>query len=254
MTRRERLEAKREKREEWAAKRSAKAEQRFAAADRAVDGIPFGQPILVGHHSERRHRAAIDRMARNMDAGVESQKMAAHHSQKADGLARQLEQSIFSDDPDAIEAIEARVADLRAERDRMKASNAAFKKGDATWAAHLGITPGQAAKRRANIDAGYSWMRKPHPAYEITNLGANIRRLEKRIETIRCQQSRSEKAEQAGGVVIEGDEWVRITFAEKPSREILSDLRAAGFRWGQGSWTGPRAKLPAGCAWAGERK
>ena len=52
----------------------------------------------------------------------------------------------------------------------------------------------------------------------------------------------------AGGIVIEeigslGD-YARVTFAEKPEREILDALRAAGFSWGGGSWTGSKAKLP----------
>jgi len=42
----------------------ASAEAAQAAADRISDAIPFGQPILVGHHSEGRHRRDLDRMHR----------------------------------------------------------------------------------------------------------------------------------------------------------------------------------------------
>ena len=38
---------------------------------------------------------------------------------------------------------------------------------------------------------------------------------------------------------------MRVTFAEKPDREILDALRAAGFGWGGGSWCGKRENLPA---------
>src|SRR5690606_1472040 len=46
-------------------------------------------------------------------------------------------------------------------------------------------------------------------------------------------------------LAIEGGDWVRVTFAEKPERSVLSALKAAGFRWRGGSWIGERAKLPA---------
>jgi hypothetical protein len=38
---------------------------------------------------------------------------------------------------------------------------------------------------------------------------------------------------------------VRVTFAEKPRRELLNELRGAGFRWAGGSWQGRRDALPA---------
>lgn len=68
-------------------------------------------------------------------------------------------------------------------------------------------------------------------------------RLERKVEK---RQEWAEKAEAAGGIVVEGaGDYVRVTFAEKPARETLNELKAAGFRWGGGSWTGRRDALPA---------
>lgn len=64
-----------------------------------------------------------------------------------------------------------------------------------------------------------------------------------RIATIQARQRRTNLAE-ALGILIEGEEWVRVTFAEKPSLEILDALRTAGFQWGGGSWVGRRNALP----------
>ena len=127
-TRRERLEAKLEKREEWAAKADQRSTARFDAVRRVADNIPLGQPILVGHHSERHARRDQDHIHTGMAKGIEEMNLAKHHTSKAGGLARQLETSIFSDDPDAIEALQAKVASLEAERDAMKAANAAVPK------------------------------------------------------------------------------------------------------------------------------
>jgi len=125
----------------------------------------------------------------------------------------------------------------------MKASNAAYRKGPAVWATHMGITADQEAALRAKIEAGYSWCRQPHPAYEMQNLGANIRRLQKRLEEVTARADRYAQAA-AAGVLIEGADYVRVTFPEKPGRDILDSLRAAGFRWSGGSWCGYRSHLP----------
>ena len=54
-------EAKRARLARAAERASAEAETLFTSARREVDGIPPGQPILVGHHSEGRHRGALRR-------------------------------------------------------------------------------------------------------------------------------------------------------------------------------------------------
>ncbi len=253
MTRRERAIARLERRREWAAKRDAESASRFAAARAATDGIPFGQPILVGHHSEKRHRAAIDRMARNMDAGCAAADMAKHHASKAAGIADQLDRTIFSDDPNACEALEAKARDLEAERDRRKAINAAFRKGgiEAVRAAF-----GDAVATRAATDMAHChWETVPFPPYSLTNLGARIRDARKRIEEIKRQDALKAKAEAApGGVLVEqvtGTDFVgnpidhgRVTFPEYPGRETVAALKAAGWWWSAPSWVGKWSTLP----------
>jgi len=244
MTRRERKEARIARRLEWAAGRDQKAEQGFDRARRIADGIPLGQPILVGHHSERRHRRDLERIDSGMRQVVESAKMAEQHRSTAAEIGRQLDRSVFSDDADALEALEARIAEHEATRARMKEVNRLYKKGDAAGLEALGLN--LEALRAKLAEAGPYWGKAPHLPYELSNLGGRIAADRKRLELIRAQQGRAAAAEAApGGVVIEGAEWVRVTFAEKPSRAILDALRAAGFRWGAGSWVGERAKLPA---------
>jgi Domain of unknown function (DUF3560) len=245
MTRRERLERKAEKRREWAQKREADAQARFAAASKAVEHIPLGQPILIGHHSEKRHRADLNRCHNNMSKGCESAAMAEHHESKANGIERQLERTIFSDDPDAIESLEEKVAKLEAQRDEWKALNAYWRKHK-TMRGFAGLSDEAAARLDADIPSRYSWEQQPIPKYRISNIGNQIRTAKERIEFVKQRQARSQAAEQSeNGVVIEGEEWIRVTFAEKPDREILDALRAAGFQWGAGSWGGRRDKLPA---------
>lgn len=58
-----------------------------AAARRISDHIPFGQPILVGHHSEGRHRRDLARIESNSRKSIASHQAA----QEAEGRARSAE-------------------------------------------------------------------------------------------------------------------------------------------------------------------
>ena len=234
MTRRERLEHRVEKRREWAGGRRDKAAELFARGDKYRGDHAFNtQP---GHIPERaRVIAATER-------GFEHAQMADHHDSRAAGLEVQLDHSVFSDDADAIEQLEQRIAKNEEKRDHMKRVNVLFKRGDAAGLSGLGVDLETLKCKLA--EAGPYWGDKPHLPYELTNLGARIRADRERIEDIKRRQSRTEMAAASGGIVIEGSDWVRVTFAEKPAREMLDALRAAGFRWGAGSWVGERAKLP----------
>jgi Domain of unknown function (DUF3560) len=63
-----RLDERRNVLEGKAARLRTSALAHLAEADRIAELRPFGQPILVGHHSERRARADQRRIERNMDA------------------------------------------------------------------------------------------------------------------------------------------------------------------------------------------
>ena len=240
-TRRERAEARLERRRDWAAGRQAKAAACFKVGEPYRGDWAFAtQP---GHISQRA------RVNRADERGFENLQMAEHHEQKAEGIERQLERTIFSDDDNAIEALRAKIADRRKIVEAMKAANKVVRK-------HKTATPEAIA---ALVAIGFKEARAVQlfepdfcgrvgfPSYELTNTGAEIRRCEQRIKSIENQLARKQKAEANGGVAIEGTgEWIRVTFEEKPEREILDALRAAGFLWRGGSWGGLRAKLPEG--------
>ena len=65
-----------------------------AAGDRVrqiTDRIPFGQPILVGHHSERHARADQKRIERGMDKSVSEGQKAKYFERQSLSLERQAE-------------------------------------------------------------------------------------------------------------------------------------------------------------------
>lgn len=247
MTRRERLERKVEKRLEWSDSRSAKAAQRFDTAHKAIAGIPAGQPILVGHHSERHHRADLARHDSNMRAAIESQGMAERHKSVAVSLQNTLDSSIFSDDTDAVEALEKRIAEREAESERMRFVNKAHAKFLKTGKLDEALTDAERTLIQA-FKPRYSFEPHPYAPYALSNLRGRISADKKRLESVKRRHARIERAESAGGVVIEKSadgERCQVTFAEKPERAILNALRTAGFHFSGGSWFGATKNLPA---------
>lgn len=95
-----------ERRQEWADKAEARSTQYCERAESAVEGIPFGQPILVGHHSEGRHRAAIRRSQSAMDRCVEESDKAEAHRSKAAYWERKAE-DVTLDMPESLEYFRA---------------------------------------------------------------------------------------------------------------------------------------------------
>lgn len=241
MTRRERLERKLEKRGQWAGKAKQRSSEAFATAGSMAEAIPFGQPILVGHHSERRDRNYRARIHGKMDRGLAEHRKAEHHESKAHGLAIALERSIFDDDPDALERLQEKIDGLEAACKRALGANAAWRRGGReAVAAEFGENLATAAAEA--MRPGYSWIKSP---FGNTHNRAEIRRCKLRIVAIKKQRERAEQAENSGGLsLVEGNGWAVVTFAEKPDRATLSELREAGFRWGKGSWHGYSSKLP----------
>lgn len=184
MTYRDRREARAERLRVWAAAREVKSDAAYAAVRVIGDQIPFGQPILVGHHSEGRARRDQQRMRTGMDRSVEHADKAQSMNARADNIEGQLARAIYSDDTDAVPALEARLAGLEAERDRIKTYNASCRKG----ARDLDLLD---AKQRADLlstatSSPYMIGKQGQmPGYVLTNLSGNITRNRKRLEQLR---------------------------------------------------------------------
>jgi len=250
MGHRESLEHKAERRRHWGEAAKREYARLIGTAKTIADGIPFGQPILVGHHSEARARRDQKRIESNMSAGVEAHRRTENHEAKADGIERQLDTSIFNDDPDAIETLLTRIARRTAELERCKEINAAIrremKKGEG-WLDRCSLT---LEEKRAVLRNAQGWDHRPvFPAYHLTNLGAAIRRDQKRIEEIRAETQQYERANGAGGILVEAlaDGYARVTFETFPGRQMINALKAAGFYWSRPSWIGLAERLPVEC-------
>jgi phospholipid N-methyltransferase len=81
----ERAETKAERLEILSDKRRTDAQQAKAAVDAIADNIPLGQPILVGHHSEKRARKDAERIENGMRKAIRMWDLAEYWQDRAKG-------------------------------------------------------------------------------------------------------------------------------------------------------------------------
>lgn len=98
----ERARAKAERYYGYASNAHKRSDEAFQKAHDAVANIPFGQPILVGHHSEGAHRAAIKRSGNAMDKSVAEMEKAKEYENKAEYWERMADKIDLSM-PESIE-------------------------------------------------------------------------------------------------------------------------------------------------------
>ena len=84
----ERAEERADRFDDYADSRRADAESARKAVAAIADGIPFGQPILVGHHSERHARKDAERIENGMRRTVKMWETAGYWTARAKGAVR----------------------------------------------------------------------------------------------------------------------------------------------------------------------
>jgi hypothetical protein len=188
MTRRERMENRLAKREEWARGRDRKAAAAFGSASSLSSSIPFGQPILIGHHSERRARNDAKRIQNRMMAGLECSDMADNHRSKAANIKSALDRTIFSDDANAVERLTEKISRLKIIAERIKKYNESARKAAKTGGTgDITILSEWEQKDLASLIKNCPYQLRDgnaFPAYRLTYISADIKRANDRILTI----------------------------------------------------------------------
>lgn len=231
----EKREARRDRLEAAAERAAGEAESRFKAADGIAERFYGGQPILVGHHSEKRARRDQERMHDHMRAGIAAKDRASKLAGRAAAVG---EGGISSDDPDALAQLRTKLAAREARQDLMKNTNAALRKGDDAKLRELGFNDASIAQLRTPDSCG----RTGYADYQLKNNNAEIRRLRARIaELERADKRETAERELAGGVrLIENAEANRVQFIfpGKPDDATRAMLKGYGFKWApsEGAW------------------
>jgi hypothetical protein len=249
----ERRQNRIERFEELAEKNRAEATARFNSHNiQTVRGL-CGQPVLVGHHSEKRHRALLERADNDMRKSVEASDKAAYYDQRA--ASAESNDAISSDDPEAVVKLKEKVAELESFQSQVKSDNAKLRKaklsGDdpalAVKLAELGLSE-WTQKEIRTLAHICPYHLKPYariPAYVLSNNNANIRRVRERLKHLEASFQKAEETPvesvKIGEVEIvsnNAENRVQIFFPGKPSEAVRADLKSSGWRWSprEGAW------------------
>jgi len=207
-----------------ARKSSILANQESDNARKMGEVIPFGQPILVGHHSEGSHRALLKRIDGAHRRASEAYEKAGYYEGKAE--AAEKNHSISGDDPEALALYQKKLEELEKTQAYMKAVNRAWRKGKAALVA-LGF-PEDESERLAN------GTKRPCTRWMLANNSAEIRRVKEKIETLKKLDNMTvENIKFNGGEMVINLEInrVQIIFDAIPAPEKRALLKSNGFKW-----------------------
>lgn len=115
----ERAKAKAERYTNWAAYANKKSNEYYKASHEGADFLALAEPIKIGHHSEKRHRALIERNWNRMGKSVEmSNKQAVHEEKSSYWTAK--ENDINLSMPESCEYYEYKLEEAKMKHEGLK--------------------------------------------------------------------------------------------------------------------------------------
>ena len=218
--------------EERAAAAKAESDRVYSKARDMASAIPFGQPILIGHHSEQRDTNYRNRIHTTYGKAFALQDKAEHYERAAAGVGTA---GISSDDPEAIQKLRAELAAVEQAQARMKEANKVIR-GNATPEAQRAglIAVGFSEAEAGELVKGDFCGRVGFASYALSNNNANARRIRLRIEQLEKLRQRESVEIQGSGYTYREDtdeNRVMFRFPAKPAKEVRELLSGHAFRW-----------------------
>lgn len=170
-------------------------------ANRILEMTP-GQPIIIGHHSEKRYRKLIEKAHNDIRKSIEYDDKSNYYANRAESAKNS--KVIYNDDPNAIEKLKEKLIALEHTREIIKED-------------------------------------ENHTAWQLQNIGASIRETKKRIERLeKLEEIEFKEIKFVGGKAIHNKEINRIQllFDDIPNEDIRKELKKNGFHWSrrEGAW------------------
>jgi len=222
------------------------ADQLINSARKDADFIPIGQPILIGHHSEKRDRNFRARITRRFEKSFELSNKAEYYARRA--RSAEANRAIFSDDPEAVFKLEEKKRKLEEFQENSKKINKMIRKFDMKDENQKKMCIEEIVRTMNLKEETARKLLEPDfcgrlgvPDYSLRNNNANIRRIEERIEQLKKRQQIGSSEKMIGDVrVVQNveDNRLQLFFPGKPSDEKRAQLKSNGFRWSpyNGCW------------------
>ena len=105
--------------QQWAVNSESKSNKLWEASHEGRDFLALGEPIKIGHHSEKRHRSLIERNHNRMSKAVEEGKKVEQHESKAEyweSRANVINLSM----PESVEYFEYKVEEAKMKHEGLK--------------------------------------------------------------------------------------------------------------------------------------
>ncbi|HBG0815478.1 YodL domain-containing protein [Clostridioides difficile] len=141
---------------------------------------------------------------------------------------------ISADDPQAVQKLQGKLADLEKSQETMKAVNAYYRKHK-TLDGCPHLSPENIERLKA--DMSRSWRgehAKPFEAYALSNNNAERRRVKSRIQDLTQKKAVGFTGWEFEGGKVEANteaNRLQIFFDEKPDEATRAELKSNGFRW-----------------------
>jgi hypothetical protein len=206
-------------------KTGAEGAAKYESGRARLERIPFGQPIHVGHHSERGDRNYRAKACGAIEKGFELLKESDRLDARADAAERNT--AISSDDPEALVKLRTQLAEATTRADEYAAGIKAARKVPEPWTAESLAAAGVCADV-----ARYCILMRHLPT--AANVRAEVRRLAERIKLLEERAASPVAAPETFGAIEVSEDReanrVRITFPGRVSAEVYKLLKGSGFK------------------------
>lgn len=198
----ERREARKLRYEELSKKAEERSTQYSNSRANRILAMTPGQPIIIGHHSERMARRLHEKAWKDIGKSIEENKKSQYYKERAETVENS--KVIYNDDPNAIQKFKKKLEYLEEQKELIKQD-------------------------------------EEHTSWQLQNIGARIRETKRRIARLeKLEKIEFEDREFVGGKIVHNKEInrIQILFDEIPNEETRSVLKHRGFHWSrrEGAW------------------
>ncbi|HDF2366293.1 TPA: DUF3560 domain-containing protein [Morganella morganii] len=205
----------------------------YSQARTMADMIPFGQPILLGHHSEKRDRNFRSKITRTFEKSFKESSKAEYYERKAKSVGRA---GISSDDPDAVLKLQKKLSGLEKNHERMKLVNKVVKNKKITHDEKINeiIALGFKKESATELLKGDFMGRIGFATYALQNNKAEINRVKSRIEDLSKIKNNDNITEENDNFTFKVNyeiNRIMFVFDDKPEEKVRNILKSNAFNW-----------------------